>query len=111
MTTTSLGGVTPPSIGEYSQLRIANPGPSVTTRLVVDVISGNALPVSWADVRAVYQYPSGVVRVATGYADSDGRVELIAHHDEPPSLVSVWAGPHPGGLYEVASDMSLVIET
>ncbi len=109
--TTSLCGVTSPSIGQYRQLRTAHPGPSVTTRLVVDVISGNALPVSWADVRAEYHYPSGVVCVATGNADSDGRVELVAHHDEPPSLVSVWAGPHPGGAYEVASDMSLVIET
>lgn len=100
---------TSPLIADFPQVAFRSKE-AQPTRLTVDVVSGNALPVSWSEVAARYRYPSGTSTVIVSHADVEGRVELITQHDEPPTDVSIWAEGQAGGTYRVVPDMSLVIE-
>lgn len=107
MTKTSLMS---PSTERLPQPIDTRSGCLAMTQLTLDVVSGNDLPVSWAEVQALYEYPSGGHRLISERADADGRARLTAPHDELPASVSVWAESEAAGTYDVESEMSLVIE-
>lgn len=81
-----------------------------STRLTVDVVSGDALPVAWIEVTALFAYPSRSVVTTTGHTDAEGRAVIQASHHEPPTAVSIWVGRSPQGVYDFDDDLRVVVE-
>ncbi len=85
-------------------------GPGIATRLVIDVVSGDALPVAWIDVEAVFVYPDGSERIERGHSDAGGLLVLRTIHEDAPNWVAIRVAGRPQGFYRVTENMTIVVE-
>ncbi len=81
----------------------------LTTTLVADVVSGDALPVAGIDVHVDYCYPHGAARRRRSITDGDGRAVLVDRHPAPPVRVAVRAAGE-SAVVEAAAAMAVVVE-
>ncbi len=84
--------------------------PTLTTRLTVDVVSGDLHPVSWLRVDASYEYPGGTIKRHRAVTDGDGRAVLVDQHPAPPVRAVLTVAGEAIDLAGLSPDTAVVVE-
>mgnify|MGYP002622448724 CR=1 FL=1 len=79
-------------------------------RLTIDVVSGDALPVSWAEIEVDVVSESGAVRRHSATADGDGRAVVAVAQSDEPLWYSVSVGGRGSAFGSAFTDQRVVVE-